>query len=53
MPFILSKAGLETLPRGYNLPMGYLGRGYRVRKELQIDIRTTPEGTPESENGEK
>jgi hypothetical protein len=53
MPFVLSKSGLRPLPRGYELPMGYLGRGYRARNEDQVDMRTTPEGTPESGNGLK
>ncbi|MCP4746783.1 MAG: hypothetical protein GY874_11680 [Desulfobacteraceae bacterium] len=51
MTFILSKAGLRPLPRGYEVSMGYLGRGYRAGNEDQIDIRTTPEGTPDPGNG--
>ena len=53
MPFILSEAGLRPLPRGYELPMGYLGRGYQAGKEHQIYIRRTPDDQADSENGEK
>ena len=42
MHLILSKAGLKKLLRGYELPMGYLGRGYQAGKEHQGCINKDP-----------